>query len=60
MDNQVQVLPNDPNVENIIKEKEKEISKDSTKRDDQVVVDNQAKFFVPKAPFPQRLQANKK
>ena len=60
MDNQVQVPRNDPNVKNIIKEKEKEISKESTKKDEQVVIDNQAKSFVPKAPFPQRLQANKK
>ena len=60
VDNQVQIPPNDSNVENIIKEKEKEISKESTKKNDQVVVDNQTKFFVPKAPFPQPLQANKK
>jgi len=60
VDNQIQVPPNDPNVENIIKEKEKEISKESTKKDDQVVVDNQAKSFVPKASFPQHLQSNKK
>jgi len=51
VNNQVQVPPNDPNVENLIKEKEKEISKELTKKDDQFVIDNQAKSFVRKAPF---------
>jgi len=53
VDNQVQAPPNNRNV---VKKKEKENSKESTKKNDQVVVDNQEKFFVPKAPFPQRLQ----
>jgi len=51
VDNQVQASPNNPNVI-----KEKENPKESTKKDDQVVVDNQEKSFVSKAPFPQRLQ----
>ena len=57
MDNQVYAPPNNPNV---VKKKEKEDPKESTKKDDQVVVDNQEKSFVPKAPFPQRLQATRK
>ena len=49
VNNQVQAPPNNSNV---INEKEKENPKDSTKKEDQVVVDNQEKSFVPKAPFP--------
>jgi len=44
VDNQVQNPPNNPN---IVKEKEKEKPKESTKKDDQLIVDNQEKSFVP-------------
>jgi len=54
VDNQVQVSPNNPNNEN------KEKKNKSTKKNDLSIVDNQAKSFVPKAPFPQCLQANRK
>ena len=54
VDNQVQLPPNSPNVENPSKEKEKEMPKESTKKDDQVVVDTQGNSFVPKTLFPQR------
>ena len=57
VDNQVQAPPSNPNV---VSEKEKENSKESTKKDDQVIIDNQDKSFVPKAPFPQRLQPTRK
>jgi len=57
VDNQVQDPPNNPN---IVEEKEKENPKEPTKKDDQVAVDNQEKSFVPKGPFPQRLQLTRK
>ena len=57
VDNQVQAPPNNSN---LINEKEKENPKDSTKKEDQVVVDNQEKSFQPKTPFPQRLQQTRK
>ena len=37
VDNDVQTPPNNPKVENSSKEKEKEMPKESTKKDDQVV-----------------------
>jgi len=57
VDNQVQTPPNNPNVVN---EKERENLKKSTKKDDQIVIDNQEKSFVPKAPFHQRLEPARK
>ena len=57
VDNQVGDPPNNPN---FVKKKEKEDPKDSAKKDNQVVVDNQEKSFVPKTPFPQRLQPTRK
>jgi len=61
VDNQVEVpSSNHPNIEIPNKKKGKEIPKESTKKEDKVVVDTQEKSFVPKTPFPQRLQANRK
>ena len=61
MYNQVQVSSNNlPNSKNLNKEKEKAIPQESTKKDDKVIVDTQEKPFVPKTPFPQYLQANRK
>jgi len=57
VDNQVQAPPDNSNVVN---EKEKDNPKDSTKKEDHVVVNNQEKSFVPKAPFPQRIQQTRK
>ena len=61
VDDQVQIPPtkSHTNVETSNKEKEKEVPKESTKKDDKVV-DTREKYFVPKAPFPQRLQPSKK
>jgi len=42
------------------RKRKKENPKESTKKDDKVIVDNQEKFFMPKAPFPQRLQPIRK
>ena len=57
MDNQVQAPPDNPN---IVKEKEKVEPKESRKKDDQVIADNQEKSFVSKASFPKRLQLIRK
>ena len=57
MDNQVYAPPNNPNV---VKKKEKENPKESTEKDDQVVVDNQEQSFVPKALLSQCLQPTRK
>ena len=59
MDNHVQVsFDNHSRSENL--NKEKEITPESTKKDAKVVVDTQEKLFVPKAPFFQHLQVNRK
>ena len=60
VDNQVQLpFDNHLNSENLNKQKEKEITPESIKKDDKVV-NTQEKTFVPRTPFSQRLQANRK
>ena len=61
VDNQVQVsFDNYLNSENLNKEKKKETPEESIKKDDKAVIDTKEKLFVPKALFPQHLQANRK